>query len=423
MSLLNIFNKFRKFDYDNAWIPCSSSTWRKRIIKMNKKYILKTIKIPLKVPNERKCDLLQTMDIVKDIYNIHVNWAFENKSISKQKAHESLYYIIKDKYPQLPVQYIQSTRDNALENVKRDKFKHKPIKKSYSIRLDACTITLNKNNSLTFSCINKRIKTEVSIPEYFTEIRNNWKFASAIITYNKRSKKFSINLIFKTDKPNLINFENKDVVGIDLGLHNIITLSDGKKINSNIIKKNKRKFQYLRLKLQSKGTSSAKRHLKKLSGKEARFSSNYNHILSKQLVNSDYKVFVFEDLKTIRKYKYHSRKLNRMISNWSFGQLINYTEYKAEAIGKHVYKVNPAYTSQTCSICGNVLSNYRNHSHFKCSVCNHIEHADINAAKNIRNVFLSTLKKSDNQADINQPIVFGCYNNLETNYVACLHSS
>ena len=56
------------------------------------------------------------------------------------------------------------------------------------------------------------------------------------------------------------------------------------------IRKHQRKYLYLRSKLQAKGTVSAKRHLKRLSGKQMRFSKNLNHCISKKLVNSEYEL-------------------------------------------------------------------------------------------------------------------------------------
>lgn len=183
-----------------------------------------------------------------------------------------------------------------------------------------------------------------------------------------------------------------------------MTLSNGSIFNSKKQRQIKRKHQYLRKKLQAKGTSSTKKLLKKVNGKEARFSRNTNHILSKKLVNSNYEIFVFEDLRTIRKChkKYHT-KANRMLSNWSFGQLIEFTTYKAQFLGKQVQKVDPRYTSQKCSVCNTIDKTSRTKSKFICTNCGYHQHADVNAAINIRNIFLSTQFESDKQVVVNQP--------------------
>ncbi|WP_423816456.1 zinc ribbon domain-containing protein [Salinibacter ruber] len=58
-------------------------------------------------------------------------------------------------------------------------------------------------------------------------------------------------------------------------------------------------------------------------------------------------------------------------------------EYKALIAGIPVIKVDPAYTSQTCSNCGHCDSKNRNGSNFKCQNCGHSVDADKNAARNI----------------------------------------
>ncbi len=79
--------------------------------------------------------------------------------------------------------------------------------------------------------------------------------------------------------------------------------------------------------LQSKGTPSARRKLKKIAGRERRFVSDINHRLSKAIAESDYKVFVLEDLHKMTNRK-KGRKFNRKLGNWSFGQFGSFLEYK-----------------------------------------------------------------------------------------------
>ncbi|MEQ4724365.1 transposase [Nonomuraea sp. B19D2] len=59
---------------------------------------------------------------------------------------------------------------------------------------------------------------------------------------------------------------------------------------------------------------------------------------------------------------------------------------KARYTGSVIVKVNPAYTSQTCSACTAVDPKSReSQAVFRCTTCGHVEHADVNAAKNIKN--------------------------------------
>lgn len=297
---------------------------------------------------------------------------------------------MRNKYNELPSALIQSVRDCALEAVKRSKIKGKrPRKKKYSaIRYDRRTMTL-RGNQLTISGIGKRIKVIIPIPEYFKEIIKNWNFKGGTLCY--QNNKFIVKLIFKTDDPQ--EFPSKEILGIDQGLYNICALSNGILIKATKARKNQRKFLYNRRKLQAKGTPSAKRKLKKMSGKEKRFNQDFNHCISKYIVSLDFGIFVVEDLKNIRKQKF-SNKLNKWLSSWTFGQLTQFLTYKAEYLGKKVYKVDPRYTSQKCSCCKTINKENRNKSKFKCLNCGYTNHSDINAAINIKNNFLSSLTKS-----------------------------
>lgn len=75
-----------------------------------------------------------------------------------------------------------------------------------------------------------------------------------------------------------------DFLGVDLGVANIAVDSDGTIHQGKTVKNVRYRHRELRTKLQKKGTRSAKRRLKKLSGKEKRFSTWTNHNISKDIV-------------------------------------------------------------------------------------------------------------------------------------------
>jgi IS605 OrfB family transposase len=136
------------------------------------------------------------------------------------------------------------------------------------------------------------------------------------------------------------------VVGIDRGIVNIAVCSDNTFYDSKKVKNTRAEYAHLRKELQSKGTKSAKRKLKRLAGKERRFVTDVNHCISKQIVNSDYTVFALEDLSKIRVQKRRGKQFNHKLNNWSFYQLEQFIRYKAEALGKHTLLVDARYTSQ-----------------------------------------------------------------------------
>ncbi|MCO5967197.1 RNA-guided endonuclease InsQ/TnpB family protein [Actinoallomurus soli] len=76
--------------------------------------------------------------------------------------------------------------------------------------------------------------------------------------------------------------------------------------------------------------------------------------------------------------------LNRSIHAAGWGLLVTRLEQKAPG---RVEKVNPAYTSQTCHACGHCAAESReSQAVFRCRACGHVDHADVNAAKNIRDI-------------------------------------
>ena len=76
--------------------------------------------------------------------------------------------------------------------------------------------------------------------------------------------------------------------------------------------------------------------------------------------------------------------LNRVILDKGFGEIRRQLEYKCRWYGSELVAVNPAYTSQRCSVCGHTeAGNRRTQAEFCCLECGHAENADRNAAKNI----------------------------------------
>lgn len=181
---------------------------------------------------------------------------------------------------------------------------------------------------------------------------------------------------------------------------NIATDSDGELYSGSKVKEVRSKNLRLRRKLQTAGTKSAKRHLRKVSGKESRFMRNINHIVSKRLVEKaadTRKAIALENLKGIRNETTVRKPQRYYHSSWTFQQLRGFIEYKATLMGVPVIPVYPRGTSHICPECGhNKRANRPNRDTFKCVRCGFAGQADHIAAINIAA-----------RADVNQPIVSG----------------
>jgi IS605 OrfB family transposase len=105
--------------------------------------------------------------------------------------------------------------------------------------------------------------------------------------------------------------------------------------------------------------------------------------VSKQIVSyakTHRRAIAVENLENVRKPKSKIRGYVER-SQWAFYQLLSYITYKAALLGVPVIKVNPAYTSQDCSRCGQRTK--PNGKVFVCASCGHKDHRDSNSAFNI----------------------------------------
>ncbi|MEU9479712.1 transposase [Streptomyces sp. NPDC048191] len=185
-----------------------------------------------------------------------------------------------------------------------------------------------------------------------------------------------------------LNAEPRDFLGIDLGIVNIATTSDGEIMAGRELNRLRVRERKLRTKLQRKNTSSAKRRLKKRRRKEARRTRDINHKIAKHVVAEAERTgrgIALEDLTGIRG-RVRLRKPQRAThSSWSFAQLGQFISYKARKAGVPVVYVDPAYTSRACAQCGHIdKANRISQARFACRNCGFVDHADRNSSRNIQ---------------------------------------
>jgi putative transposase len=178
-----------------------------------------------------------------------------------------------------------------------------------------------------------------------------------------------------------------DALGIDLGVTNIATDSDGAVHSGKAIKNVRYRHRRLRSKLQKKGTKRSRCRLKLLAGQERRFAKDVNHVLSKRIVakaQCTKRAIAVEDLTHIRT-RIKARKSQRAtLHSWAFAQLRAFIDYKAERAGVAMHAVDPRNSSRECPSCGHTAKeNRKTQASFVCTSCGFAGPVDVIAAGNI----------------------------------------
>lgn len=209
----------------------------------------------------------------------------------------------------------------------------------------------------------------------------------------------------------IVGTNNGKSIGIDVGVKVFAYLSNGEAIKHVDLKKEvdeviKAQKVLSRRKLKSANRTKAKAKLAKKHLKLRNKRNDFLHKVTKRL--SENQTIAVEDLKIKNMSKSakgsidnpnmrSSAKsgLNRSILQQSWGKFFELLEYKLERNGGKLVRVDPKYTSQTCSCCGHISKENRlTQAKFVCVSCNTEFNADYNASVNILNAAGTAVKAS-----------------------------
>ena len=187
---------------------------------------------------------------------------------------------------------------------------------------------------------------------------------------------------FIYEKEDIKKKSNNQKVGIDLGAHKLIADSNGNFYGKDLYD------VYNRL---ANKKRDSKRYKKLLTYKQNRVNELCNKFVEDN-IDCD---IVCEDLKNVKYKSSFYKTVNNKLQYWSYRQVIDKLESLSESKGFTLIKVDPSYTSQTCSNCGAVIKANRNGEHYHCSCGLEID-ADTNAAINIlrRGVYCPSSQKT-----------------------------
>lgn len=342
-----------------------------------------TAKVKLQPNAEQASYLLQTLEKANTACDFVSERAWETKIFSTFKMQKLVYADVRAQFD-LTAQMVVRLVSKVADAYKLDKKTKRTFRKRGAIAYDSRILNWYTDlKRVSIWSIAGRLNIPYVAGERQYELLRFQK-GEADLVYHKGA----FYILATCDIPDPTEAETEGALGVDMGVANIATTSDGDISTSDRVEHRRTQIQRLRGQLQKKGTRSAKRHLKKLSGKQHHFQSDVNHWIAKQLVQTakhTQRSIAVEELTGIRtRTRVRGAEGRAKHSNWAFAQLRFFVSYKAQAAGVKVIAVNPAYTSQRCHVCGHTdKANRKNQSEFLCKSCGHVAHADVNAAKNI----------------------------------------
>lgn len=253
-----------------------------------------------------------------------------------------------------------------------------------SISYDARTFDWReRDEQVSITTIGPRIHVPLALGAYQRDALRGRKPTSATVV--RREKRWFANIVIEEDAPK--KKRSKEAIGVDRGIYNIAVTSTGKFFSGTKAMHVREKFASRRKALQRLGTRSAKRALKRLSGREHRYMRDVNHCISKAIVAEAVKhraIIKLEDLTGIRdRTSRFSRVWRRRVHAWAFRELDTMTQYKAELAGTGTVFVPSPNSSRECPRCHVVDEKSRSGAHFRCVACGYRLPADLAAARTI----------------------------------------
>lgn len=323
--------------------------------------------------------LLSTLESFNTACNFIATVAFANKCANKFKLQKLVYREVRQHFG-LSAQMACLAISKVVEAYKRDRNIMPYFRPHGAMPYDNRIYSFKGIDRVSLLTLTGRIIVPIRFGAYQAAMLDR-KRGQADLLYRDGTFYLSVSV----DAPEATPSEPDGFLGVDMGIVAIAATSDGQMFSGKAVNNVRARFAKFRAKLQSKGTKSAKRLLKKRRRRERRFQTDTNHCISKALVTracDTSRGIAVEDLRHIRERVTVGKSQRRVIHSWAFGQLRSFIEYKARLAGVKVVAVDPRYTSQACSVCGCIdKASRKSQSVFLCTLCGFSLNADYNAAR------------------------------------------
>jgi IS605 OrfB family transposase len=357
---------------------------------------------------------LTTLAATARAFNAAATWVaqvcWDEGITNTNTAHHRVYGQVRTQFG-LGAQLAICARMKAVEAIKSVKAKRRDtcprFGSSGSVRYDARSYTRMGQERVSLNIVEGRITCRLVLGERQLALLRDpaWDNGGADLVW--RLSAYYLHVTQSQEVPDLSLAPLTDgILGVDLGIVNLATDSEGQRFSGVMIHVARARYHLRRQRLQKCGTRNAKRRIRRMGQREARFQKDTNHCISKQLVQKAAvarKALALEDLNGIRE-RTTVRRANRYERHsWAFFQLRQYITYKAAWAGVPLFLVDPRDTSRTCPRCGYCSKdNRKSQAMFACTNPNHLcaftGHADHVGAINIGH-------KAENQwAAVNQPM-------------------
>ena len=322
-------------------------------------------------------ELKSTMEEFNRACNTLSELAFQRDLHRRYDIHHEGYRLIRGE-THLPSQHVINAIAKVSAVYTRDPDKWHQFKSHSSLRYDARSLTLDQDcqTASLAVCPKGRVTGQLQMSARMRKQLQQGELGSAELVYRKGN--FYLHISITIPAPEVTKPQGS--LGVDLGFKRVAVTSDNRFHTAKNIRHKKSGYKRTRQSLQANGSKSAKRALKRVSGRERRFVADTNHCVSKQIVadaRANNQRIVLEDLSGIRE-----TGKAKCVHEWSFAELQQMIRYKADRVGVEVVDVTPRYTSQTCSRCLH-LGIRPNQSSFQCRDCGYQINADLNGAKSV----------------------------------------
>ena len=363
----------------------------------------KAYKFRLYPNDEQKIFINKYVGCSRFIYNYYLNYIKENKYMNANACISDYVNNLKHQYPFL-VEADSIIIRKALFNLENafkryfnkqgsyPKYKSKFSKNSYNTSAIYRKYKDKEYCNIEIDLDKKQIKLPklkwINIRGYRTLKEIKGRIINATISRESNGK-YYVSVLYEI--PSISNnlCKPKNIVGLDLGIKKLITLSDGVTFDNNkYILKYEKRIKRLQRSLsrkvkKSKNYYKCKQQLAILHSKLKNARNYYLHKITKEIADNN-DIIVTEKLQT--KNMLQNKNLSKNIADASFCEIIRQLQYKTKDKGKYFYQIDTFYpSSQTCSVCNNIDKKYKDLKERKyiCCNCNNIIDRDLNASINI----------------------------------------